>query len=95
MIVFALMAKSVRELGFVVSIFAIIVLTTFSLHKLVMESRITLLEQEVNELQKEKLSIENLAYKVKSRYYELVGNLSEDLNTSENYQSKRGIPNEK
>ena len=54
---FTFTARSIAELGFIVSLFAIIVLTTFSLHKLVMESRIKLLEQEVSGLQGEKFLI--------------------------------------
>lgn len=37
---FAFNIENLQLLGFIVSIFALIVLTTFSLHKLVMESRI-------------------------------------------------------
>ncbi len=59
---FTYKAGSLEELSYVISVFAIIVLTTFSLHKLLMESRIKCLEREVNELQQNK---SELGYKVK------------------------------
>ena len=48
------------DLIYVISIFAIIILTTFALHKLLMESRIKYLEEEVNKLQLDKFSLELL-----------------------------------
>lgn len=40
-----------QDIGLIISVFALAVLTTFSLHKLVMESRIKWLETEVSGLQ--------------------------------------------
>ena len=53
------------------SLFAIIVLTTFALHKLVMESRIKLLEQEVHQLQQEKLLLESYAKEAKNEFSQI------------------------
>lgn len=39
--------------GLIVSIFAIVILTTFSLHKIIMEARVTIMEKEWNNLKLE------------------------------------------
>ena len=78
---FAFNTQDLQELGFIVSLFAIIVLTTFALHKLLMESRIKFLEQEVQELQKEKFAAEHQAKLIQKEYQELLAAVepSEDL----------------
>ena len=63
-------SRTITELGFIVSIFAIIVLTTFSIHKLVMESRIRILETQVRDLQEERQMMEVRAKEI-----------DEDINT--------------
>ncbi len=83
LILYTFTADTVEGLGLVVSLFAIIVLTTFSLHKLVMESRIKLLEQEINEAQHDKFALESYAKQVEKEYYSLSQKmLSEDLNSA-------------
>ncbi len=59
-------AKNIPELGFFISLFAVIVLATFSLHKLLMESRIKYLENKVAEADSNKriLEEENRALKL-------------------------------
>ena len=47
------------KLSLIISIFAMIVLTTFSLHKLVMESRIRVLETQLNETYDKKKALES------------------------------------
>lgn len=87
---FTFTAPSLEELGFIISLFAIIVLTTFALHKLVMESRIKLLEHEVNDLQREKFAFEssfNEAKKGYSRVFEKT--MSKSLNTPDYLSDKR------
>ena len=46
-----------QRISFIISIFAILVLSVFALHKLLMESRIKVLEGQVTDLQKEKQAI--------------------------------------
>ena len=54
---FTYVVEKPEDWSFVVSIFALMVLTTFALHKLTMESRIRVLETQVNDLQHEKSSL--------------------------------------
>lgn len=63
--------KSIEELGLIISIFAIIVLTTFALHKLLMESRIKVLENEVKELQMKKFLFEEELSNIKEISHDL------------------------
>ncbi len=84
---FTFTASSITELGFIVSVFAIIVLTTFALHKLVMESRIKLLEHEVNDLQREKFAFESSFNEAKKGYSKVFEKtMSKSLNT-QNYSN--------
>ncbi len=55
---FSFRVSDILEFSYLVSIFAVLVLTTFALHKLVMESAIGFLEREIKELQKEKSALE-------------------------------------
>lgn len=55
----------------IISLFAVFVLTTFSLHKLVMESRIKKLESEVSELQTEHGIMISQAEEISNRYNDL------------------------
>jgi len=58
LILFSYKAKNAHELGFIISIFAIIVLATFAVHKLLMESRIKYLENKVAEAESNKRILE-------------------------------------
>lgn len=83
--------KNLAHLGYVISIFAIIVLVTFALHKLIMESRIKLLEIEVAKLHTEKLSLESLAKEAHEFYNELYDKVVTQhlkVNTTSSKQSK-------
>lgn len=92
---FTFTASSLEELGFIVSLFAIIVLTTFALHKLVMESRIKLLEQEVNELQHEKFALESSFSQAKKGYSSVFEEtISKSLNTHHPFSNKTRPKNE-
>ena len=61
LLLFTFTLTSPQELNFIISFFALLVLTTFSLHKLVMESRIKTLEKEVATLQQNKIVLETSA----------------------------------
>lgn len=78
-------AKSLQELGFLISIFALIVLTTFSLHKLLMESRIKYLENKVAEADTRKRTLEEENKLIKDTYKDLFYGaeilISKDLNS--------------
>ena len=58
LVLFVSLYKESDHLPFIASIFAIIVLTTFALHKLAMDSRIKLLEERVRLVVKEKAELE-------------------------------------
>jgi hypothetical protein len=49
LILFTIVIKDIEELVAIVSIFAVIVLTTFALHKTMMESRIKKLEESLQD----------------------------------------------
>ncbi len=93
---FTFTANSLEELGFIISLFAIIVLTTFALHKLVMESRIKLLEQEVSTLQHEKFELESYINQVRKEYYWMVEHsLAKDLNSNHDFYIQKRDKNER
>ncbi|MBI4451708.1 hypothetical protein HY642_07070 [Candidatus Woesearchaeota archaeon] len=62
---------SPQDSALIISVFALAVLTTFSLHKLVMESRIRLLEKEVAQLQGDINVLAVEAAKINERYNRL------------------------
>jgi len=72
---FTFKSKNINDLGFVVSIFAVIVLTTFALHKLLMVSRIKILEDEVKKLQLKKFHLESFVQEIKKECMELIQQL--------------------
>jgi hypothetical protein len=85
-----------ENLALVVSMFAIIVLTTFALHKLIMESRIKVLEQEIAGAIEDKNALELKNRTLKEKYDELVdsydGIISKDLyNSNISSRRKEGI----
>ena len=83
---FSFTIKNPQQLVFIVSVFAIIVLTTFSLHKILMESRIKLLEEDINEVFQEKINLESKTRHIHKKYNELLESYNElkskDLNKS-------------
>jgi len=56
-----------------------IVLTTFSLHKLVMESRIRVLETRLNETYGDKFSLEKKVSEMKEKYSQTIDQLEQNL----------------
>ena len=88
-------SNSLEDWGYIISMFAVIVLTTFALHKLLMESRIRVLEDEVKELQLKKFSLESSAKEINDKHKELVDNyLSQVLKTNNHFSNKRGSKDE-
>ena len=85
------------QLVFVISMFALIVLSTFAFHKLVMESRIRLLENELNALSIDKSLLQVKAQFMEARYRELASytrfliSSSKALNNYKLLQKKRSI----
>ncbi|MEK6968869.1 MAG: hypothetical protein AABW48_00395 [Nanoarchaeota archaeon] len=78
-------SKNTESLGYVVSIFAIMVLVTFALHKLIMESRIKILENQVGDLGLDKIYLESRTKEAQEIYNELFTSLSsQGLNNSFN-----------
>ena len=77
--------KNLIDLTLIVSLFAVIFLTTFAIHKLIMDSRSKILEKKVNTLQKENFEI-NLRMKTLSlEHFGVIGRLeSKDLNSRKN-----------
>lgn len=68
-----------KMLSLTVSVFALIVLTTFSLHKMVMESRISILEDQINELIFEKLKLISKNNEIAKKHAQLADNLLSHL----------------
>jgi hypothetical protein len=85
-----------EHMPLIISLFAIMVLSTFALHKLVMESRIKILEGEVTELNSEMDSVTAEAERLNERYnqivklYEMVSPKSLNKNTPNNKNKKGG-----
>lgn len=80
-------------LSLIVSIFAIIVLLTFALHKLIMESRIKILEKDLSELHHEKIGMEKKVRNITKNYQELLQTAEEEsknLNKEKIPLNKRG-----
>ena len=73
-----------RNITFIVSIFAILVLSVFALHKLLMESRIKILENQVADLQMEKQVIIYKSREVFNKYFTIVRNHSKYPQKSQN-----------
>jgi hypothetical protein len=81
----------------IISLFAVIVLTTFSLHKQMMESRIKILESELGELQNEHRITISEAEAISNRYNELARGILEfqrqSLNNRKHKDTLRGDTN--
>lgn len=86
-------SKDIVELGFVISMFAIIVLTTFALQKLVMESRIKHLESDVQNLIMEKRALESKTRYIIEKYEEAIMGVSHQ--TSKNLNTQEHSPDKK
>ncbi len=81
LVFFTFLVRDAEELGLIIAIFALIVLTTFSIHKLLMESRIKHLENEVQLLLTEIQLLETSIKELRGAYDELyTGSLSKYLN---------------
>lgn len=76
---FTYTSKNLQEWGFIISLFAVIVLTTFALQKIVMESRIRMLETIVQNAQYDKKLLEIKNKQVISAYDELARSASKNL----------------
>lgn len=89
LILFSYKAKSVQELSFIISVFAIIVLTTFAFHKLLMESRIKYLENKVAEADSDKRILEEENRTIKISHNNVLSEMellfSKDLNSKRFY----------
>ncbi len=81
-------AKNIGELGYIISLFAVIVLTTFALQKLVMESRIRVLETRLTWAEYEKANLETRHKNLKEEYVWFVDSVPQYLNKL-NHQNKR------
>ena len=94
LLLFTFTIRNINQLNFIISLFALIVITTFSVQKLALESRVRLLEKEVTDLQKEKSLMESSYNTVREDYNTLLLS-SEDLNMSRTLKkNKRGVTNE-
>lgn len=96
LIIVSYKAKSIQELGFFISLFAVIVLATFSFHKLLMESRIKYLENKVAEADSNKriLEEENKVIKISHNHLFLTMEkiFSKNLNHKRFYDKKKERP---
>ena len=83
--------QNLALLSLLISLFALGVLTTFAIHKLVMESRIKILEGKVQNLQQAKASLEEKTHEIAQNYEEIYRVLgSEGLNSLKISSSKKG-----
>ncbi len=91
-------AKSVGELNLIVSLFALVVITTFAFHKLIMESRIGLLEKEISILHQDKSYLEGKMKQMRKRgeeCEELAEKWTKSLNNKRNFTLERRWDNER
>ncbi len=72
-------ARKLAELNYIISIFAVIVLTTFAIHKIVMESRIKYLENELVKLSQEKTNLETTFRYIDEKKEKIIETISQDL----------------
>lgn len=80
--------STTERLNIIISLFSIVVLGTFAFHKLVMSSRIHLLEDQLRDLSYEKIALERLTREL---YY----SLSQNLNKPKKSVSKKVMVNDK
>lgn len=87
--------KNTEELSLIISIFAVLVLTTFALHKLVMESIIKSQQKELTEIKKEINSLTISAKEAISNYDELLNIFnrlfSQGLNIPKSFLYKKKV----
>ncbi|MDP3990043.1 MAG: hypothetical protein Q8Q01_02450 [archaeon] len=89
---FTYIINNVTQLAFVVSIFALIVITTFSVHKQLMNSRIKLLEDEVINLRSDKEALDSSLKQAKKEFTRTMVSISEHLNnTDASIKSKKEV----
>jgi ABC-type transport system involved in cytochrome bd biosynthesis fused ATPase/permease subunit len=80
------------QLGYIVSLFALVVLTTFALQKVIMESRIRILENEVNKIVKdERVDLKSEFESLSKGYYELLGLYSKNLKINNTNNIKKRV----
>ncbi len=80
--------STTERLNIIISLFSIVVLGTFAFHKLVMSSRICLLEDKLRDLSYEKIALERLTREL---YY----SSSQNLNKLKKSVSKKVMVNDK
>lgn len=72
LVVLSYVIKNILNLSMAISIVTILVLTTFSLHKLAMESRIRILEDKVKSIHLEKTVLEGKYGMMQRKYQEKI-----------------------
>jgi len=77
-----------RLLSFIVSIFALAVLATFAFHKLLMESRIRILEEDMHSLWSYKAALERHNRMMTKKYHEMITSTPKPQNL---YNQERGF----
>ncbi len=82
------LARDLMQLGYIVSFFAVIVLTTFAVHKILMDSRIKMLEDQIKGLQQDKFVLESSIIVIQQKYEEL-STRSEHLNNLGTIKQKK------
>ncbi len=72
LVILSFLLKEPSQLNFVIALFSLIVLMTFSIHKLLMESRIKMLESKINDLMNSKISLEDINNRIYVNHHELI-----------------------
>ena len=95
LIVLTFNAQDITELSYIISIFAVIVLTTFSFHKIIMESRIKFIENEINALKSSKKELETNQQVIQREANLFIqASLAKELNSKNVSYTKKGDRNE-
>src|SRR3989344_4179691 len=71
-------ANTAPQIAFIVSVFAVVILTTFAVHKLVMESRIRNLEEQLTHIQMKYRGIGESWQAVSSEHDELIDKITKE-----------------
>ena len=94
LVYFSFKINNLQQLGLVVAIFAIVVLTTFAIHKIIMESRIKMLEEELKGLTRVKYELSLEKEGMQKKHEELLKLMelafSKGLNMLDPDKAKRG-----
>ena len=83
-----------KYMSLIISLFALIVLTTFSIHKISMESKINMLERELNTSNQHKIDAVNNYRDLKNKYLETMQKLeiiSKSLYNPRSGRKTRGV----